>query len=86
MLIHPLLAVAELRWCNGGANSVQSISVDDAKCERYQAVATISLNGLKQKSYGSSGDSSAAFQHIGEWGSVRVPPSPPFLSAASQTP
>lgn len=76
VLIHPLLAVAGFRWCNSGANSVQSISVDSAKFERYQVFATLSLKGLKQESYGSLGDSSAAFQHIGEWGSVRVPPSP----------
>ena len=78
VLIHPLLAVAGFRWCNSGANSVQSISVDSAKFERYQVFATLSLKGLKQESYGSLGDSSAAFQHIGEWGSVRVPPSPPY--------
>ncbi len=71
------------QWCNSGANSVQSISVDSAKFERYQVFATLSLKGLKQESYGSLGDSSAAFRHIRELGSVRVPPSPLIVEQAS---
>lgn len=73
------------QWCNSGANSVQSISVDSAKFERYQVFATLSLKGLKQESYGSLGDSSAAFRHIRELGSVRVPPSPPSPQAVIVT-